>query len=159
MDRVRSLSTGTFTHMTTVERVMNTTPQRVWDILADGWLYPLWVVGASRMREVDDDWPAIGSRIHHSVGVWPALINDDTEVKKCEPVQLLRLRAKAWPLLGEAEVTIELSPQGAGTRVVMTEDAVNGPGKLVPKPIRAPGIVWRNNESLRRLAFLAERRR
>ena len=23
-------------------------------MLADGWLYPLWVVGASRMREVDD---------------------------------------------------------------------------------------------------------
>jgi uncharacterized protein YndB with AHSA1/START domain len=145
--------------MTTVERVMNTTPQRVWDVLADGWLYPLWVVGASRMREVDDDWLAIGSRIHHSVGVWPALINDDTEVMGCEPVQLLRLRAKAWPLLGEAEVTIELSPQGAGTRVVMTEDAVNGPGKLVPKPLRAPGIAWRNTESLRRLAFLAERRR
>ena len=27
-------------------------------MLADGWLYPLFVVGASRMRDVDDDWPA-----------------------------------------------------------------------------------------------------
>ncbi len=51
---------GYGTPMTTVERVINTTPQRVWDVLADGWLYPLWVVGATRMREVDEDWPAIG---------------------------------------------------------------------------------------------------
>ena len=29
----------------------------------------------------------------------------------------------------------------------MEEDAVSGPGKLVPKPARAPGIKWRNTES------------
>jgi uncharacterized protein YndB with AHSA1/START domain len=144
--------------MTTVERVLNTSPQRVWDVLADGWLYPLWVVGASRMREVDADWPTVGSRIHHSVGVWPALLDDETRITECEPLRSLGLRAKGWPLLGEAQVLLELHEQGAGTRVVMKEDAVQGPGKLVPKPLRAPGIVWRNTESLRRLAFLAERR-
>jgi uncharacterized protein YndB with AHSA1/START domain len=144
--------------MTTVERVIKTTPQRVWEVLADGWLYPLWVVGATRMRDVDQDWPAVGSRIHHSVGVWPAVLDDDTEITECEPLQKLSLRAKAWPFLGEADVTLDLSVQGAGTRVVMSEDAANGPGKLVPKPVRAPGIQWRNTESLRRLAFLAERR-
>ncbi len=153
-----SVRTGTFTDMTTVERIIKTTPQRVWDVLADGWLYPLWVVGASRMREVDEEWPAVGSRIHHSVGVWPALIDDDTEITASEPLQLLGLRAKAWPLLGEAAVTLELSAQGAGTLVVMSEDAVSGPGKMVPKPVRAPGILWRNTESLQRLSFLAERR-
>ena len=151
-------ATGYLWHMTTVERVIKTTPQRVWDVLADGWLYPLWVVGASRMREVDDDWPALGSRIHHSVGVWPALINDETRVTGAEPLRTLRLRAKGWPLLGEADVVMELAEYGAGTRVVMSEDVASGPGKLVPKPLRAPGIVWRNTESLRRLAFLAERR-
>jgi uncharacterized protein YndB with AHSA1/START domain len=144
--------------MTTVERVLKTTPQRVWDVLADGWLYPLWVVGATRMREVDQDWPSVGSRIHHSVGVWPVVIDDNTEITECEPLKRLALRARAWPLLGEADVLLDLSVQGAATRVVMSEDAASGPGKLVPKPIRAPGIVWRNNESLRRLAFLAERR-
>ena len=118
--------------MTTVERVLNTTPQRVWDVLADGWLYPLWVVGASRMREVDSDWPTVGSRIHHSVGVWPLLIDDNTEITDAQPLRKLSLRAKAWPLLGEADVTLELSEQGAGTRVVMSEDAATGPGKLVP---------------------------
>jgi len=144
--------------MITVERVIKTTPQRVWDVLADGWLYPLWVVGASRMREVDQDWPALGSKIHHSVGVWPALINDNTEVTDADPLRMLELRAKGWPLLGEAAVRLHLAEQGAGTRVVMEEDAVSGPGKLVPKPARAPGIKWRNVESLRRLAFIAEHR-
>ena len=118
--------------MTTVERVIKTTPQRVWDVLADGWLYPLWVVGASRMREVDEDWPAVGAQIHHSVGVWPALVDDETRITDSDPLRLLKLRAKAWPLLGEAAVTMRLSDQGAGTRVVMEEDAVAGPGKLVP---------------------------
>ncbi len=143
--------------MITVERVVNTTPQRVWDVLSDGWLYPLWVVGASRMREVEDEWPAVGSKLHHSVGVWPALIDDNTEVTDCEPGQLLALRARAWPL-GEAAVRINLSIRGGGTRVVMEEDAISGPGKIVPKPVRAPGLKWRNTETLRRLAFIAERR-
>ena len=144
--------------MSTTTRSVSATPEQVWEVLADGWLYPLWVVGASRMREVDSDWPTVGSRIHHSVGVWPLLIDDNTEITEAQPLRKLSLRAKAWPLLGEADVTLELSEQGAGTRVVMSEDAATGPGKLVPKPARAPGIIWRNTESLRRLAFLAERR-
>ena len=46
--------------MVTNTRTVNTTPDQVWDVLADGWLYPLWVVGATRMRDVDQDWPAVG---------------------------------------------------------------------------------------------------
>ena len=155
---MRLADPGTFTHMTTVERVLKTTPQRVWDVLADGWLYPLWVVGATRMRDVDADWPTTGSRLHHSVGVWPAVLDDDTEVLAVEPLRRIELRAKGWPVLGEANVVMELHEHGAETRVVMSEDAVTVPGTLVPKPIRAPMIMWRNTESLRRLAFLAERR-
>ena len=76
--------------MISVERLVKTTPQRVWDVLADGWLYPLWVVGASRMRDVDDAWPAVGSKLHHSVGAWPALLDDDTEVTESEPLKRAR---------------------------------------------------------------------
>jgi hypothetical protein len=143
--------------MISVERIVKTTPQRVWDVLADGWLYPLWVVGASRMRDVDDAWPAVGSKLHHSVGAWPALLNDDTEVTESEPLKVLGLRARAWPV-GEAAVRLHLEVQGAHTRVVIEEDAVSGPGTLVPKAIRAPGLKWRNVETLRRLAYIAERR-
>ena len=40
----------------------------------------------------------------------------------------------------------------------MEEDVTSGPARLVPKPVRTPMLAWRNIESLRRLAFLAERR-
>jgi hypothetical protein len=143
--------------MISVERIVKTTPERVWDVLSDGWLYPLWVVGASRMREVDDSWPEVGAKLHHSVGVWPALLDDNTEVTDCEKLRMLALRARAWPF-GEAQVILRLNEYGGGTRVVIEEDAVSGPGKLVPQPARAPGLKWRNVETLRRLAYIAERR-
>ncbi|MEO5711723.1 MAG: SRPBCC family protein [Nocardioidaceae bacterium] len=143
--------------MTTNTRVLATTPERVWDVLSDGWLYPLWVVGATRMRAVDAAWPEVGAKIHHSVGVWPAVLDDDTEVLECEPGRFLRLRARGWPL-GEAEVALRLTAQGAGTLVSIDEEAVSGPGVLLPGPLKAVSIKIRNVESLRRLAFLAEGR-
>ena len=138
-------------------RVVHATPDEVWSVLADGWLYPLWVVGASRMREVDDAWPAVGSQLHHSVGSWPLLIDDSTEVLECVPGSLLRLRARAWPT-GEAEVVLRLEAVGSETEVVIEEDAVSGPARLIPLPLRTAPLTWRNTETLRRLAYLAERR-
>jgi uncharacterized protein YndB with AHSA1/START domain len=141
----------------TVDRVVEAEPRRVWEVLADGWLYPLWVVGASRMREVDDGWPGHGARLHHSVGTWPLLIDDTTSVSLCEQGRRLVLRARAWPG-GEAEVDIALSPEETGTRITMAEEAVSGPGALIPAPVLDPLIKWRNTESLRRLALVVENR-
>jgi hypothetical protein len=144
--------------MATNTRDLPTTPPAaVWDVLADGWLYPLWVVGASRMREVDDEWPAVGARLHHSVGSWPLLINDVTEVIDAVPGSSLTLSAKARPT-GVAEVKISLEAVGPGTRIVIEEDAVSGPARLMPKPLRDAQLRWRNTETLRRLAYVAERR-
>jgi hypothetical protein len=151
---------GTPRPMTSTSRVsrsLSTTSDRVWDVLADGWLYPLWVVGAARTRDVDDTWPAVGSRIHHSVGVWPALINDETEVLEQHPGRSIRLRAAAWPL-GAAEVLIVLTPSGSHTDVEIREGPVSGPGTLVPRPLLAPALTWRNVEALRRLAHIAAQR-
>lgn len=142
---------------TNTRELPTTPPSAVWDVLADGWLYPLWVVGASRMREVDDEWPAVGARLHHSVGTWPLLVDDVTEVIEVVPGSSLTLHAKARPT-GVAEVTISLDAVGAGTRVVIVEDAISGPGRLVPKPLRDVQLHWRNTETLRRLAYVAERR-
>lgn len=139
-------------------RIITATPDEVWNVLADGWLYPLWVVGATRMRDVDENWPEKGSRIHHSVGVWPLLINDHTEVLDVVPGRSISLRARAWPV-GEAKVDIRLSDVGAQTEVVIEEDAIAGPGALVPEPFKGLTLKWRNVETLRRLAFIAERRR
>jgi hypothetical protein len=38
----------------------------------------------------------------------------------------------------------------------MREDAVAGPARLMPQPVRAELIVRRNTEALRRLVYLAE---
>ena len=140
-------------------RVIDATPEQVWAVLADGWLYPLWVVGATRMRDVDENWPAEGSQLHHSAGVWPLVLNDTTESLEVETGRRLKLRARGWPL-GEADVEITLSPVDGGKRceVVLEETAVSGPGALVPPPIEVPLLGWRNVESLRRLAFIAEGR-
>lgn len=143
--------------MSVNRRIIAATPDDVWSVLADGWLYPLWVVGATRMRGVDSNWPEKGSRIHHSVGVWPLLINDHTEVLEVVPGRSISLRARAWPV-GEAKVDIRLSDVGAQTEVVIEEDATAGPGVLVPEPFKGLTLKWRNVETLRRLAFVAEGR-
>jgi uncharacterized protein YndB with AHSA1/START domain len=143
--------------MATNSRVIKTVPDKVWAVLADGWLYPLWVVGATRMRDVESAWPETGAKIHHSAGVWPVVIDDNTEVLECDPGRLLRLRARGWPL-GEAEVTIVLTASGADTLVEIHEKAVSGPGALIPAPVEGVMMKWRNAETLRRLAYVSENR-
>lgn len=148
---------GVRTNVNRVKQDVSATPAEVWRVLSDGWLYPLWVVGATRMRQVEHHWPAPGSKIHHSVGVWPLVINDDTDVVESVEGRTLRLRARAWPS-GEADVVIRVEDRGGGSTVTIEEDLVAGPGRFVPKPARAVALQFRSRETLRRLAWLAERR-
>lgn len=136
-------------------RLLACTPDDVFRVLADGWLFPSWVVGASRMRDVAEEWPAPGSRLHHSFGVWPALIDDATEVVAYDPPRRLVLTAKGWPL-GEARVDIQVKPHPEGCLVRIQEEAVAGPGSLVPRPMMDLALQLRNAETLHRLAYLAE---
>lgn len=141
----------------TISRSVDAPAEAVWKVLADGWLYPLWVVGAARMRDVDPHWPAVGSELHHSVGNWPVLLDDRTEVLEVDPGRMLRLKARGWPA-GAAYVVIEIESLGSRSRVHIREDACEGPGLLVPKPLRQLAIAPRNKEALRRLALLAQGR-
>ncbi len=141
----------------TISRDVDASAEAVWKVLADGWLYPLWVVGAARMRDVDDHWPEVGAELHHSVGNWPLLLDDSTEVLDVEPGRMIRLKARGWPA-GAAEVLVEIESVGTRSRVHIREDATEGPGMLVPKPLRQLTIAPRNREALRRLALLAEGR-
>ncbi|GAA4693293.1 SRPBCC family protein [Pseudonocardia yuanmonensis] len=133
-----------------VERFVPAEPAEVWRVLADGWSYPLWVVGATHMRAVDDGFPAVGTRLHHSVGSWPVQLKDRTEVVACEPERLLELKAHAWPS-GAARVRIELRPEPGGTRIVMQEHAESGPAVLIPGLVQQAVLVPRNTETLARL--------
>lgn len=128
----------------------------VWAALGNGWLYATWVVGASRVRDVDPSWPDVGARIHHSFGLWPAVVNDETVVLESDPKQWLALQAKGWPF-GEARVELRIKKSGAhACDVSIVEDAVKGPGTLVPLAVRQPLIDVRNRESLHRLSLIAE---
>lgn len=138
-------------------RVVDAPVAQVWDVLCNGWLYPLWVVGASRMRRVDGHWPDVGSQLHHSVGSWPFVVDDTTEVVASEPGRRLLLRARGWPA-GEADVEITLHEDGDRTEVVLAEDVTSGAGLLVPKPLRDVPLSLRNAEALDRLASVAEHR-
>jgi uncharacterized protein YndB with AHSA1/START domain len=141
-----------------VSRSVAAPAEAVWAVLAEGWFYATWVVGASRVRAVDEEWPQPGSRLHHSFGPWPAVISDATVVEESEEPHRLVLTAKGWPV-GEARVEIEVVPDGPGSCTVsIAEDATTGPGKLVPMPVRQAMILPRNREALRRLAYIAEGR-
>jgi hypothetical protein len=142
----------------TISRSIAAPPSAVWAVLADGWSYATWVVGAACVRDVDPGWPAEGTRVHHAFGVWPMLVQDFTRVERSGPPLELELIARGRPA-GEAHVHLSVRPEGAqGSIVTITEDAVAGPGRLVPAPLRHLLIGPRNRETLYRLALLAEGR-
>lgn len=143
--------------MSRTSRVFHCTPDDVFDVLTDGWSFATWVVGAARIREVDEAWPSPGSDIHHSVGLWPMLIDDKTTVEALNRPHDLTLKVRAWPG-GAGRVRITCEAQSADTLVVIEEEAISGPAKLVPAPIESALLKWRNDEALRRLAYLAESR-
>jgi polyketide cyclase/dehydrase/lipid transport protein len=140
-------------------RVIRASPQRIFAVLADGWSYASWVVGAAHIRDVDDAWPAVGARVHHQVGPWPLHIKDQTLVAAMEPDRVLELDAHAWPL-GAARVRLELQPIGPdATRVQMTEYLSSGVGRFIPGKVQHLMLRPRNGEALRRLDDLAVHRR
>jgi hypothetical protein len=132
--------------------------EAVWAVLADGWSYAGWVVGASHIRDVDTGWPKCGTRIHHSVGPWPLVIQDTTEVVRCEPGGLLELDARLWPV-GAARITFTLRARSeALTEVRMAEQVVRGPSAFLPTFAQDLLLVPRNKETLQRLDALARGR-
>jgi hypothetical protein len=138
-----------------VTKDIHASRRQVWDVIADGWTYSQWVVGNSRMRAVDPNWPDVGSTIRHSIGVWPLVINDETVVEESVPQEKLVLHAKGQ--LGGARVVLRLSDIPDGCRVTMEEYPVSGVGALVPRKAGDLAAWPRNRETLWRLAAIAER--
>lgn len=138
-------------------REMSCSPEAVFEVLADGWLYPTWVAGASRMREVEETWPSPGAALHHSFGVWPLVLDDETRMLEWDPPHRVVMRPKGRPV-GEVEVVLEVKPRGAGCVVRMSERPVAGPGRWFANPLLDAGILVRVRESLLRLSYVAENR-
>ncbi|MFS0728663.1 SRPBCC family protein [Curtobacterium sp. 1P10AnD] len=135
-------------------RILHCRPEDVFDVLRDGWLFTTWVVGASRMRGQDATWPAVGTRIHHSFGVWPFVIDDTTTVEVWDPPRAMTIRPKGWPI-GEARVQLTVEEHRRGCKVTIVENAIAGPGSYVPDLLMQPAIWVRNRETLRRLGWVA----
>jgi uncharacterized protein YndB with AHSA1/START domain len=118
-----------------------------------------WVVGAKHIRGTSGNWPSEGAKFHHTVGVGPLKINDTTGIEEMEAPERLVLDARAFPV-GDARVDLRLIPTTDGsTQVVMIEEVVGGPAKLIPSLINERMIYLRNRRSLRRLRRLILRHR
>ena len=134
----------------TVQRRTAAGSDAVWAVLADGWRLASWVVGAARVDAVDAAWPAVGTRLRYGIGGWPVVLPGSAEVTACSPGRELALHGRTP--FGGVDVRVRVDDG----RLVITEDVVSGPARLVPARLRAAGIGARNVETLRRLALLAE---
>lgn len=138
-------------------RRMACTPEQVFAVLADPWVYPTWVVGASRLRAADDRYPAEGSRLHHSVGVWPLVLNDETRIDEWDPPRRMVLEAKTRPF-GTERVIIDVKPRGGGCLVRIEEYPHTGIVTKLPGILADALLHVRNAETLRRLEWVARGR-
>ena len=112
-------------------------------------------MGTVKIRDVESGWPEVGRKLHHAVGVWPLLLQDETEVVACETQQRLQLQARGWPL-GEATVEVLLEPDGERTLVQLHEQPTHGPGALLHNRVLDKLVDKRNEETLDRLRRLVE---
>lgn len=131
-------------------------PGRVFDLLDDAWSYEFWVVGCQDIRAVDDGWPAPGAAFHHSAGLGPLTVKDSTVIVARDRPRSLELRARARPA-GIARVHFTLAEQGSGTTVTIEEAPIEGIPARLHNPVQDRMIHRRNEETLRRLKWLAER--
>jgi carbon monoxide dehydrogenase subunit G len=142
--------------MSVNEAVIAAPVEAVFAVLSDARRYPEWVVGASRLRTVDDTFPEPGSAFGHKIGIWPLLINDETKVVARDGMHRLTLRAEIGAF-GAATVDLRLQPDGADhTRVRLTETPAMGPIRWVHNPIQDRAFWLRNFLSLQLLRRIAE---
>jgi hypothetical protein len=126
--------------------------------MSDAWLIPVWVVGATHIRDVDEGWPGPGSRLQHKVGAWPFALSDSTAVVETEPPNRFVLQGRAYPF-GEVRIELTVSAQAAGSLVCMGEAPTRGLAYVLDNPLQRRILLARNRESLDRLAAIAEHRR
>jgi uncharacterized protein YndB with AHSA1/START domain len=134
---------------------MQVPPEAIWAVLADPESYSYWVVGSKVIRDAEPEWPAPGSKFHHTIGAGPIKIADHTVAIDSEPPRLLRVRAKGRPA-GTATVTLEMIPEDGGTLVRMTENPDGVFAVLALNPLMHLFTLGRNSESLMRLEELAQ---
>jgi hypothetical protein len=137
--------------------LIRATPDAVFDSLDDAYAYPRWVVGARRIRYVDPNWPAEGSRFHHAIGTFVAELHDSTLVISRDRPDTVELEVRFRPT-GVARVRISVVSEQHGTRVTMEETPTKGPICWLPYAVTDRVLTIRNAISLRRFQHLCEAR-
>lgn len=132
-------------------------PETVFSVLSDPPSYAAFVVGTKRIRRFHPTWPARDSVFHHTVGVGPFVLRDLSRVVEVEDGRRLVLRTQMRPFAVN-RVAFTLRPVEDGTEVEVEERAVEGPAVAVWDPVLDRLIWFRNQEMLRRLKKVAERR-
>lgn len=143
--------------MVTTRTTIDAPPSAVWATLLDPWTYEVWVRGAKQIRDVDPEWPAVGARFHHIVGVGPVGTADVTRIVRLDPERLLELDAHAWPL-GRNAVVLELVEEDGRTVVTMHETPTHGPAAALDNPLQQAALRLRNASSLQKLKKVVEQR-
>lgn len=142
--------------MAHVCRHYDATPEDVFSVLADPTTYPDWLIGAAKIRDVDENFPSPGSKFHHMVGMRPFVVADYSEVLDVEPDRVLVLHVKARPLFaGKVAFRITGSDEGC---VLTCEEIPDLP--LVPlRPLIDPLVHARNQKSLQSMETLVMQRK
>jgi len=141
---------GKTTPVASNERTFDATPEQIWAVLADPLCYDRWVVGAQDIRTADGTWPEPASSLHHTSGLGPLHLKDNTKVVESEPPRRLVLEARGRPI-GIARVEIRLEPKGSATLVTMVEHPVRPTAANELNLVLSPFLHTRNAEALSRL--------
>ncbi len=137
--------------------VVEAPAEAVFAVLADPAAYGAFVVGSKHIRRFEPTWPELHSCFHHTLGVGPFILRDKTCVEDVEQGRRLVLLAHMRPFAVN-RVAFTLRAAEEGTEVEVEEYAVEGPVAAVWNPAFEAAMGLRNQEMLRRLKRIAERR-
>lgn len=108
--------------------ILSASPEDVFSVLEDPATYPEWLVGASRITDVDENWPELGSKFSHRIGFGPFVIPGSTSMRVLDRSSELVLGA-GMGILGEAIVRFQLEAVPEGTKVTLEETLIRGAAK------------------------------
>jgi uncharacterized protein YndB with AHSA1/START domain len=136
---------------------VSASPEAVFAVLDDAYAYPRWVVGARRVRRVDSNWPAVGSKFHHAIGTAAGELHDSSKVLERVSPERIVLEVRFRPT-GVASVEIDVKRDGEKSVVTLVESPTCGPVSHLPGFITDPLLFVRNVLALQRLRHEIERR-
>ncbi|GAB1325862.1 SRPBCC family protein [Streptomyces sp. NPDC093260] len=136
-------------------RLVRTSPEAVWAVLADGSRYAEWVVGTAESHPLRGQWPQLDSAIEYQVRLGPVRLTNQTIVRNCEEGSLLELEAQAG-ILGTGRIAIEVRPWGEHCLVIVDEHPLQGAGGVVHNMAVETLIQLRHRAMLARLAKVCE---